>query len=348
MSGVAMRGSPIETDTLSSVLTAIIVAFIVVTSAFTGVAFADHGWPEWEHNYEDQGGDQIQNRMNIYLSDHSPGADGASRWYEVIAEEPNLPAEEDDYRATMDKIEYTADPWASDCQLEDLDDLGIDYGNTYEGEKEKDESAFQYVKTAGTNRINDTEYYVEEYGEYPLWGPDTDANYMQGLTPTTFYDEDDVGSQLKFYRPTRVYVSMSGCFTNPTEPGWYRMYIDARYNLTNDDQTYQFQYVSNWVPICEGCEDEQTARNKLGPPPNENSGEDPDTPTPTPDEPDGETTPTPTPDEPDGDDTTTPDGTDGTMGADDEETPPQGDGPGFGALAAVLAMIAAAFVVNRR
>ena len=39
---------------------------------------------------------------------------------------------------------------------------------------------------------------------------------------------------------------------------------------------------------------------------------------------------------------------DGTMGGDDEETPAQGDGPGFGALAAVLAMIAAAFVVNRR
>lgn len=310
-----------------------------------------------------------ENELYVHLDDHSPGADDASRWYELIA--TDLDAREDDDRRAVLRYVEAGDPWASDCGLENIDDMQADYGNDYQHEKEGDEGMVQFVNESHPDRADARDEYEENYGEYALWGPDTDWDYVQ-MSLTTFNRENDVGPSFRYFTPTRVWVSMSGCFTNPTEPGWYRMFIHTRYSYTDSDEVEVTEYVSQWVPICEGCEDEEVARDRLGPPPHERDDTGGTTATATADpatasgsetpgdtaeaESTDETTASPTAAGADGEtategvetesETDTPADPGGGQAIDATETASE-DGAGFGPLAAVGA-IAAGLLLGRR
>jgi PGF-CTERM protein len=204
-----------------------------------------------------------------------------------------------------------------------------------------------------------------------------DSRFKKHKIEVEFYSEEDFGGDPTYINPEDAIVSVQGagssggpCFTMPTGPGWYQVNGMIR-GTTHDGEGVEIESKSHYFPICEGCHDEATAREKLGRPPSQrDDGSDDEETTPTPtatatptptesDETDETPTPTetatPTPtddggeagEEDDDDGATGADDSDST-GGDDELTPTPGDGPGFTGFAALLALLAAALLAHRR
>jgi len=192
-----------------------------------------------------------------------------------------------------------------------------------------------------------------------------------------FHDPDDFGENPIHLNQSDEFVSyVKDCRGNPDEQGWYR--LAGTINGTGyDGEHVEHSTTSHWFWICD-CEDEEEAREKLGPPPSESetgssdgNGTPPATPTPTATATPGDgaqtSTPTATPggeeDErtptatPDGEATPTATATPtpaATAESEETDTPEAdsdasgGDSPGFGPVAALVALLSTALVAARR
>ena len=255
---------------------------------------------------------------------------------------------------TFERLElYSAEVDFSACESENTAVFGVDRGNNNSG-TQVDDSLLDHMK---------------------------ESHFYEDGIEVIFYSENDFGGETTHLNPEDAIVALQGegsaggpCFTMPTEPGWYQ--IDGTLEGVNHDgEQVTIESSSHYFPICEGCHDEDTAREKLGPKPSAD-GADP-TPTPTAtatDTPADETTATEAPDETtatetatDGADAET-DSTETQSGSSDEETaeseeteggsaggdgdapgtPTPGEGPGFGPVAALLALLASALLADRR
>lgn len=226
-------------------------------------------------------------------------------------------------------------------------------------------------------------------------GTQIDTDLLQHMSSSSFesngifiefYEPEDFGGDPTHINPEDAIVAVQGdgsaggeCYTMPEEPGWYQMDGLMR-GVGYNGEEFEVDLESHYFPICEGCHDEETARDELGPAPSDDepASETEETPTPEGDdttptpEPKAEETPTPEPQaddttpEPEGDDTTptpepetetpTPEpapagGGDGQQAQSDDEpltTPTVGDGPGFGVVGALVALLAGTLLVRRR
>jgi cell division septation protein DedD len=106
----------------------------------------------------------------------------------------------------------------------------------------------------------------------------------------------DIGDGDADYRVNeKLVLELDACVTNPEERNWYQADVLVEGKSFGDGQDISLGAASHYYPICEGCDNESSARDELGAKPSE------PTPTPTP-----EPTPTPTPVDPDDDPTPTP------------------------------------------
>jgi PGF-CTERM protein len=183
----------------------------------------------------------------------------------------------------------------------------------------------------------------------------------------------------------QIVAGVEDCYKNPDEPGWYQWYGYSN-GTGPEGETRRTELTTHYFPIC-NCSNESAAREQLGPPPSEQDGSatptaTPTTPTPTPNPnatPTPTLTPTPTPtatptptdsgdtggsadstptrsgDSGDstptrtdsaGDDGDTPTAT--QAGGGGGGTPTIGSGPGFGAVAALVALVGGALLALRR
>lgn len=174
---------------------------------------------------------------------------------------------------------------ASACSAGNIRAVGIDRGNNRSGTA-TDDPILRYLEGVNFSSPEDGRY------EYTF----------------EFYTNESEGTPLSVDEGDQFVASVAGCFTNPAEPGWYR--VNATVNGTASDGTLRNEtYTSNWFAVC-NCTTRADARSALG-----------GTPTPTP-------TATPSP-------TASPTPTD----------PPSQGGSGFGVVLTVAA--AAAFVASR-
>lgn len=210
-----------------------------------------------------------------------------------------------------------------------------------------------------------------------------------------YYKEDALaGSPIRINVEDQIVAKQSNCYNNPTEAGWYRVSGMINGSTKMDTNTdYTIQAGTQYIYVCE-CSSREEAREKLGPPPNEQGGSQSSTPeptaTPTPEQrataaqtatvtATAEATSTPrqqtataTASNPQADDQTPTPQTTATVGSNSEQpsesgpqpndgpqpstteqpsvptTPTLAEGPGFGALFAVLALVGAALVALRR
>ncbi|QLD89520.1 hypothetical protein HWV07_10955 [Natronomonas salina] len=253
---------------------------------------------------------------------------------------------------TFDRLELQSDHVDfSACTSENTAVFGVDRGNNNPG-TQTDDSLLQHMK---------------------------DSTFSEDSLEVVFYDEGDLGGSPTHLNPEDAIVALQGagssggpCFTMPTEPGWYQ--ISGTLEGTNHDgESVTIESKSHYFPICEGCHDEATAEEKLGPAPSKEGGDPDPTPTATEtpvevtatEEP-GEATPTATatPEGATGGDSTatateasgdetpaaraTEGGSAGGAQGDHQGTPTPGGGPGFDALAALLALLAGALLVRRQ
>ncbi|QLD85730.1 PGF-CTERM sorting domain-containing protein [Natronomonas halophila] len=214
------------------------------------------------------------------------------------------------------------------------------------------------------------------------------SNFRENSLEVVFYSESDFGGNPTYLNPEDAILAVQGagssggpCYTMPSDPGWYQI-TGTLEGTTEDGESVTINAVSHYFAICEGCHDEATAREKLGPRPSSESSADPATATPTP-TPTATATATPTPDgneateteaatatataaptataEPTEDNSDTNDGggpTDGGTngGADTQDdnddgiqrTPTPGEGPGFGAVVGLLALLASGLLARHR
>jgi PGF-CTERM protein len=233
----------------------------------------------------------------------------------------------------------------SGCGSADTEALGIDRGSNNSG-TQNDDSILQNMLDSG-------------FQEDKIW--------------VEFNGEDDFGETVSISREDSIVAVQSDCYTMPEDPGWYQ--ISGKINGTGPDGNFfEVTLDSHYFAICDGCHDEETAQEKLGPRPSEETGGDTPTPTatatatPTPAQTDATTetaaadTATPTPTDaatatdapPESTATATTSGTEAATAngdtGDDElaGTPTPGEGPGFGAVVALLALLASGFLARRR
>lgn len=232
----------------------------------------------------------------------------------------------------------------SGCGSADTEALGIDRGSNNSG-TQNDDSILQNM---------------------------LDSSFQEDKIWVEFNGEDDFGDTVSISREDSIVAVQSDCYTMPEEPGWYQ--IGGKINGTGPDGNFfEVTLNSHYFAICEGCHDEETAEEKLGPRPSEDTTTS-DTPTPTeaPTE-TGTETPTATPAATESADTVTPTSTtaatetatktaakdtstatetatEADTSGDDElaGTPTPGEGPGFGAGIAMLALLSGGLLARRR
>lgn len=232
----------------------------------------------------------------------------------------------------------------SGCGSADTEALGIDRGSNNSG-TQNDDSILQNMQRSG-------------FQEDKIW--------------VEFNGEDDFGDTVSISREDSIVAVQSDCYTMPEEPGWYQ--ISGKINGTGPDGNFfEVTLDSHYFAICDGCHDEETAQEELGPRPSEDTSNDTPTPTATPTatstpaqtEAATETaadTATSTPTEaatateapPESTATATSTPTEAASGGDETDdgelasTPTPGEGPGFGVGVALLALLASGFLARRR
>ncbi len=254
------------------------------------------------------------------------------------------------------------DDWIDyDCQPENAAVFGIDRGNNNTG-----------------TQIDDG--LVEHLREHDI--------RSDGMTTHYFRPDDFAGDTINLNPEDAIVVRLGAqstggpCMTATSEPGWYQTqgFVNGS---TPDGEIVGLTFSSSYVYICE-CESEQEAEEQLGPRPEpheewtgppENDGSSETTPTPTESTPSDQTddsaqTPTPGPvtptmtETPEGGASDTSDGdgggdggVDNTNGDDGQSTsdettgnstPTPGDGPGFGPVITLLALLTSGLYLCRR
>jgi PGF-CTERM protein len=234
----------------------------------------------------------------------------------------------------------------SECDTENTAAFGIDRGNNNSG---------------------------TQYDEDLVQHREDSAFRDDGIT-VDFYDRDDLPEDPPYLAPEDAIVAEQGensagggCLSMTDEEGWYRHQGFANGTVADNGPTeepsenagqMEVATESTWFYICD-CESEEEAREELGPPPGETADsdgggeetpEDEEEEPETPSEETPEETATPeeeapeaeeTVEEPAGNETATED--EGQMTSEAE-----GDGPGFGPVMALVALLAAALFASRR
>lgn len=280
-----------------------------------------------------------------HTSDHYPGdqnEENASQdfWF---AGEDGFREEDAEEGIWVDYFILDA-PWIdySACDETNVDSFGIDRGND----------------NNGTNTDGSLEMQFR--------------SFQDGRFVADFYDWEDLGGDPPYLAPEDAIVGSFGagsaggsCLNMTDNAGWYQVQGFVNGTIAEEDCTEQgnpecqpengttvaITANSNYVYICQ-CENESEAREQLGPPPGES------TPTATPS--DGSGTPTPTAttgDTPTSSPTLEPSGTVASSPETTEPTPTDpgvgfettdGNGPGFGIAATLLAVLGVSLLARRR
>jgi len=215
------------------------VAVGVAVLAFSGAAAANHdGSGNFTVDLPDP-------------EDHEPGNRNASANFFIVN------TEQFDVLTDIEATYPEGVP--SRCYNSDTRVFGIDRGNTYSGTG-TDESAIPYAK-------------------------DTDRTRHTVLME--FYNESDVEPSINLDDGDQFVVSVETCVWHPQDPGWYQL-SGSITGRTTGGQMESVSFDSHYFYICE-CDNENEARSELGPPPSERTPTATATPTST-----ATATPTPT------------------------------------------------------
>ena len=340
----------------STILATLVVLSTVAAVTFVGAGAIALGAQEAVADHDSPGNYTVElpDEDDHLPGDENPGGASIQHFAALdgVFESADGFAEADFLIVSSEEVDFSA------CDTDDTEAFGIDRGNNNEGTQTDDD----LVQHRLDSEFTENELIVE------------------------FYDDEDIGGDPPEINAEDAIVAVqTSCYTMPEEEGWYQ--IDGFLNgTTHDGEFKEVELTSHYFPICDGCHDEETAEDRLGPSPaQEESGAGNDggaepTPTPT-EEPENEPTPTeepenePTPteepasddsastDEPENEPTPTeePASDDSASTAteqppadgagDDEEpleTPTVGDGPGFGVFAALVAFLIGGVLARRR
>lgn len=238
----------------------------------------------------------------------------------------------------------------SECKTEDTAGFGIDRGNDDPG-TETNENLLDHRK---------------------------DSSFNPNSIVVEFFDDDDIaGNSVSINAEDQIIAVQTTCYTMPSEPGWYQIFGKLNGTGYNGNQ-FEVSLNSHYFYICD-CASAQEARQQLGPPPSEQDASEA-TVTPTATATAARTTSTggtspedtPSPAAATGTSTRARQQDNGGSGATATRTakstgagnagggqtagatvsgpvtPTIAEGPGFGPVAAFLALVAAALVAGRR
>lgn len=100
------------------------------------------------------------------------------------------------------------------------------------------------------------------------------SKFMENKIVVDFFDGESIAGESTYLNKSDQIVAVQAdCYVMPQEPGWYQ--INARINGTayNGKHIDEQGITSHYFYICD-CSNEQEAREKLGPPPSEESSGD--------------------------------------------------------------------------
>ena len=349
----------------STILAITVVVSVVAMSAVLGATLSPVAADQHTYGEAPDMDDEANFTINFpHASDHYPGdqneENGSIEYFSSGADAyREQGAEEGIWGNTIvvsaDWIDYTA------CDTENTFVFGIDRGNNNSGVQD-DESLLEHRKDDNF-RDDGLDVYFYDWSDF-------------GGDPPYLAPEDAIVA-------AQGWRSDGGpCLTLTSEPGWYQMQGFLNGTIANGDCTEEGnsncepedkEYVgvrvkSNYMYVCE-CDSREEAVEKLGPPPGSGGPTPTETPTGT-DEPTETPTGTVEPTETDtpGGETETvttttsgsgDPGTSTSSGDETTQTEPNGDGggattptvdeaPGFGPVAALLALLATALLAIRR
>lgn len=166
-----------------------------------------------------------------------------------------------------------------DCGVNNVDGAGIDRGNDDSGTS-TDESLVNQYEYQGFRTRNQTN------GSYPPLQPRGHRVAPEGwnhreVVEFDFYDPNDFGGSTVTINPEDELVfGFRNCAEYENE-GWYRSWVFIN-GTTESGEDVEFFALSEWVYVCEDCSSREDARQKFGPPPGEGSDAEQSTATATP------------------------------------------------------------------
>lgn len=353
-----MSSSRISGSTTRGLGVAVALGALLAVALFAGAALGDHHTREEAPHY---GPDEAGNATFEFLEqeDHYPGARDVDVRYtmkggdvfEDVGATDGVAA--DRFVVETDAVDH------SDCASENVATFAVDRGD--DGDRERDRDLLQHTRQ---------------------------AYYFNDSIVVEFYDYDDFGGDPPVIRAEdRIILELSddaaggACADTTEEVGFYsaELFLNGTgpMEANRTDEQYGFTVESEETYVC-ACEDEEEAREQIGPPPASTTQT--ETPSRT-DAPTATATPTPSPTETPA--TSTSDGTpigtvevnesvgdtnasvnasadedDGSVDASaeaggdehasDPPSPTPADGPGFGAGLAVATLLISSVLARRR
>ena len=261
----------------------------------------------------------------------------------------------------------------ADCGVENVEGAGIDRGNNRSG-----------VSTDVTlvNAYEEQRFTTRDQGDPddpPLQPRGNEVapdgwDHRERLSFIFAQEGESLSDPVRVNPEDEIIFGMRECNNFPDQEGWFRAWLYVNGTGINSGDEVELFALTNWMYICEDCENRTEAREKFGPPGGDATSAETPTPTAMP-----QTGETPTDDatgaaeEPE---TATPMSTEAATEAAQEteasepnenagptetttavsegepqsgnSTPSAGDGPGFGAVIALLSFLGAAALGRRR
>ncbi|WP_276261139.1 PGF-CTERM sorting domain-containing protein [Haloglomus litoreum] len=180
---------------------------------------------------EDDDDQLLDTNYTFVPANHQPGAEGSARHFAVGLTE----------NITLHRIKlYSEAIGYSNCEPDNTNAFGIDRGNDDPGTGTDVSLLTSFKKYTSEEDFIDIKYYRED---------------------------KLAGGPIKFYTVDQVVAGQSGCYDNPSEPGWYRINGTITGSSNGDTTTdYKVRDLSGYFYVCD-CSSRAEAEQTLGPPP---------------------------------------------------------------------------------
>ncbi|PSP68778.1 hypothetical protein BRC85_00645 [Halobacteriales archaeon QS_1_69_70] len=298
---------------------------------------------------------------------HQPGNEDAT-FHSYVVPEGQI-----DEPFNVHHYSYRSTLPTADCGVENVEGAGIDRGNNRTGVSTDDSLVNAYEEQRFTTRDQG------DPNDPPLQPRGNEVapdgwDHRERLTFVFSQGEDSLSDPVRVNPEDELIFGMRECNDFPDQEGWFRAWIYVNGTGIDSGNEVELFALTNWVYMCEDCENRTEARQKFGPPGGDATTAETATPTatsgtggtPTPDgtEPaEGPESPTPT---------STAAGTDSPQVTEanepgenasptettaavangepqgDDPTPSLGGGSGFGVMIALLSLLAAGAIGRRR
>ena len=210
--------------------------------------------------------------IGIPNGSHQPGNEDAT-FHSYVVPEGQI-----DEPFNVHHYSYRSTLPTADCGVENVEGAGIDRGNNRTGVSTDESLVNAYEEQRFTTRDQG------DPNDPPLQPRGNEVapdgwDHRERLTFIFSQGEDSLSEPVRVNPDDEIIFGMRECNDFPDQEGWFRAWLYVNGTGIDSGNEVELFALTNWIYICEDCENRTEARQKFGPPGGEATSAEAPTPT---------------------------------------------------------------------